>query len=114
MSGARSSPNIEAPNFNRYVKLGNSKTAASPDAAGRGAHCSRRWPEYLKHPPPAQFHFIVSPLVMWIWIGGLIVFGGGLIAMWPAPSAVRRRVGARSRARSGRGWPAPEPRGHWP
>ena len=32
--------------------------------------------EYLKHPPPAQFHFIVSPLVMWIWIGGLIVFGG--------------------------------------
>ncbi len=45
-----------------------------------------------KHPPPAQFHFIVSPLVMWIWIGGLIVFGGGLIAIWPAPSAVRRRV----------------------
>ncbi len=47
---------------------------------------------YLQHPPPAQFHLIVSPLVMWIWIGGLIVFGGGLIAIWPAPSAVRRRV----------------------
>ena len=29
--------------------------------------------EYLKAPPPAEFHLIVSPLVMWIWIGGLIV-----------------------------------------
>ena len=55
---------------------------------------------YLQHPPPAQFHFIVSPLVMWIWIGGLIVFGGGLIAIWPAPSAVRRRVSCASRARA--------------
>jgi hypothetical protein len=35
---------------------------------------------------------------MWIWIGGGIVFGGGLIAMWPAPSAVRRRVGVRADA----------------
>jgi len=54
--------------------------------------------EYLKAPPPAQFHLIVSPLVLWIWIGGLIVVGGALIAAWPAPSAVRRRVrvGARS------------------
>ncbi len=54
---------------------------------------------YLQHPPPAQFHFIVSPLVMWIWIGGLIVFGGGLIAIWPAPSAVRRRVSVLARGR---------------
>ena len=36
---------------------------------------------------------------MWIWIGGLIVFGGALIAIWPAPapcaaasSAARVRV----------------------
>ena len=46
----------------------------------------------LKAPPPAQFHLIVSPLVLWIWIGGLIVIGGALIAAWPAPSAIRRRV----------------------
>ena len=58
---------------------------------------------YLKNPPQAQFHLIVSPLVMWIWIGGLIVGGGGLIAIWPAPSAVRRRVSARSRARAVQG-----------
>jgi cytochrome c biogenesis factor len=36
---------------------------------------------------------------MWIWIGGLIVFLGGLIAAWPAPSTVRARVAARARAR---------------
>jgi cytochrome c-type biogenesis protein CcmF len=40
--------------------------------------------------------------VMWIWIGGLIVFLGGLIALWPAPSLVRTRVAARARARTSR------------
>lgn len=43
---------------------------------------------------PAQFRFISSPLVTWIWVGGLIVFAGGLIALWPAPDAARRRVTA--------------------
>jgi hypothetical protein len=44
---------------------------------------------------------------MWIWIGGLIVFGGGLIAIWPArapcagvsPWAHARAPRAASRAR---------------
>ena len=54
---------------------------------------------YLAHPPPAQFRLIVSPLVMWIWIGGLIGFGGGLIALWPPPSAIRRHARAAVRAR---------------
>jgi cytochrome c-type biogenesis protein CcmF len=54
--------------------------------------------EYLRSPPPAQFHLIVSPLVQWIWIGALIVLGGALIAAWPAPSAVRRRVRVGARA----------------
>jgi cytochrome c biogenesis factor len=58
---------------------------------------------YLQHPPQAQFHFIVSPLVMWIWIGGLICVGGALIAIWPAPSAVRRRVAVAARVRVPRG-----------
>jgi cytochrome c-type biogenesis protein CcmF len=55
---------------------------------------------YLAHPPQAQFHFIVSPLVMWIWLGGGIVLFGGLIALWPPPSAVRRRVAALERPRA--------------
>ena len=54
---------------------------------------------YVKYPPPASFTLIASPLVMWIWIGGLIVFLGGLTAIWPSPSALRSRVRARYLAR---------------
>jgi cytochrome c-type biogenesis protein CcmF len=92
-------PDIEAPTLKRIVSVGNS--TLSPDEALVAIGYLAR--DYLKHPPPAQFHLIVSPLVMWIWIGGLIVLGGGLIAIWPAPSTVRRRVSARARARAVRG-----------
>jgi cytochrome c-type biogenesis protein CcmF len=54
---------------------------------------------YAKHPPPAAFRMISSPLVTWIWLGGLIVIGGGLIALWPAPDLARRRATASLRAR---------------
>ncbi len=92
-------PDIEAPALQRIVTVGN-RTLPPEDALVALGYLAR---SYLQHPPPAQFHFIVSPLVMWIWIGGLIVFGGGLIAIWPAPSAVRRRVTMRSRARAAQG-----------
>ena len=63
---------------------------------------------YRSHPPAAQFRFIDSPLVTWIWIGGLIVLGGGLTALWPARRAVRRRARVGYPARLGRGiQPAP-------
>ncbi|HEU0318500.1 MAG TPA: hypothetical protein VFR49_14280, partial [Solirubrobacteraceae bacterium] len=55
---------------------------------------------YRLTPPPATFRLIVSPLVTWIWLGGLIVFLGALVAMWPAPG--RERVRARYLARVGR------------
>jgi len=92
-------PNIATPALQRIVSVGNRTLPA--DEAGVAIGVLAR--EYLKNPPPAQFHFIVSPLVMWIWIGGLIVFGGGLIAIWPTPSALRRRVALRSRARASHG-----------
>jgi cytochrome c-type biogenesis protein CcmF len=92
-------PNIEAPALQRIVKAGN-RTLPPADALVALGVLARA---YLQHPPAAQFHFIVSPLVMWIWLGGLVVFAGGLIAVWPAPSTVRGRVAARSRARAVRG-----------
>jgi cytochrome c-type biogenesis protein CcmF len=49
---------------------------------------------YVNHPPPLPFTLLVSPLVMWIWIGGLIVLLGGGIAIWPPPAALRGRVRA--------------------
>jgi cytochrome c-type biogenesis protein CcmF len=92
-------PDISTPTLQRIVTIGN-KTLAPEDGLVAIGVLAR---EYLRDPPAAQFHLIVSPLVMWIWIGGLIVFGGGLIAIWPAPSAVRRRVAMRARSRATRG-----------
>jgi len=92
-------PDIKAPRLARIVTDGNS-TLPPEEALVAIAYLAR---EYIKHPPPTQFNFLVSPLVMWIWIGGVIVFTGGLIALWPAPSVVRRRVAARTRARASRG-----------
>jgi cytochrome c-type biogenesis protein CcmF len=92
-------PNIQTPALQRVVKVGN-RTLPPEDAELAIGYLARA---YLKDPPQAQFHFIVSPLVIWIWIGGLVVFGGGLISIWPAPSALRRRVSVRSRARAAHG-----------
>ncbi len=47
---------------------------------------------YLQDPPPATFRVNVNPLVTWIWVGGAIAVIGGLVAIWPAPEARRRRV----------------------
>jgi cytochrome c-type biogenesis protein CcmF len=46
---------------------------------------------YEASPPPATFRFIVSPLVEWIWLGGLIVLAGGLVALWPGGLLARLR-----------------------
>jgi cytochrome c-type biogenesis protein CcmF len=53
---------------------------------------------YMRSGPAAQFRLIVSPLVAWIWIGGVIVVGGAMIAIWPAPSLARRRAAVPARA----------------
>jgi cytochrome c-type biogenesis protein CcmF len=98
-------PNIETPQLKRVVEIGNRTIpfVHPEDALIAVAYLARA---YLQHPPPAQFHFIVSPLVMWIWIGGLIVFGGGLIAIWPAGGwaaySLRRRASVLARARRSR------------
>ncbi len=96
-------PNIEAPALKRIVDAGN-RTLEAEQAPVALLVLVR---SYIQHPPPAQFHFIVSPLVLWIWIGGAIVFIGGLIAVWPAPSPDRaHRVRADRLDRAGRRRPA--------
>ena len=78
---------------------------------------------YADRPPPAQFRVISSPLVTWVWLGGILVFLGGLVAIWPAPDAahrpgpgrLRRPRGPRARprlaaARRRRGRRRPRPR----
>jgi cytochrome c-type biogenesis protein CcmF len=58
----------------------------------QGAEIGRLSELYMKDPPPADFRVNVNPLVIWLWIGGAIAVAGGLIAIWPAPAARRRRV----------------------
>ena len=57
---------------------------------------------YTDAPPPATFRLLVSPMVTWIWIGAIVVFLGALIALWPSPRTVGRRVTAAYTARVGR------------
>ena len=58
--------------------------------------------DYASGRPYSTFRLISSPLVAWIWIGGIIVFGGGLVSLWPAPDGARRRATAGYAARVAR------------
>jgi cytochrome c-type biogenesis protein CcmF len=57
---------------------------------------------YRTHAPPITFTAIRSPMIMWIWLGGLIVILGSLTALWPSPEARRRRASSLAAARLGR------------
>jgi len=57
---------------------------------------------YRNQPPPTTFRVIDSPMVTWLWIGALVVIGGGLIALWPAGDPAGRRVRARYAAQVAR------------
>ncbi len=56
---------------------------------------------YVSHPWAVGFLLIVSPMVLWIWIGAAIMFSGGLIALSPLPSLARRRSSANATYRAG-------------
>jgi cytochrome c-type biogenesis protein CcmF len=94
-------PDIEAPALKRIVTVGD-QTLPPEEGIVAIAYLARA---YLKNPPRAQFNLLVSPLVMWIWLGGLIAFGGGLIALWPAGGwaayFLRRRAAVLARGRRG-------------
>jgi cytochrome c-type biogenesis protein CcmF len=57
---------------------------------------------YQRDAPPATFRLIVSPMVTWIWLGGILVILGGLICLWPTADLARRRATAGYAARVAR------------
>lgn len=63
------------------------------------AGLAERW---VSRPWTADFRLIVSPMATWIWIGAIITFFGGAVALWPAPATARRRVTATYAARLAR------------
>jgi cytochrome c-type biogenesis protein CcmF len=70
-----------------------------PDADGRleGFIVSTVVRRYVQGAPVADFRLMVSPLVAWIWIGGVIVVGATMVALWPAPRRASRREPVASR-----------------
>jgi cytochrome c-type biogenesis protein CcmF len=57
---------------------------------------------YQRDAPPATFRLIVSPMVTWIWLGGILVFFGGIVCIWPTADLARRRATAGYAARVAR------------
>src|SRR3954466_5553720 len=80
----------------------NGKVPAQTEALFLGQALNGLVKRYRTTPPPANFRLISSPLVAWIWIGGIVVFTGGLIALWPAGDPAANRVRGRYAARVAR------------
>jgi cytochrome c-type biogenesis protein CcmF len=49
----------------------------------------------------ARLSLIITPLVMWFWIGGAVLVLGGVMAMWPGGPEIRARVRSRQGAQAG-------------
>jgi cytochrome c-type biogenesis protein CcmF len=47
----------------------------------------------------ARFSVFLNPLVMWLWVAGILVALGALVAVWPAPRTVREPAPADAGAR---------------
>jgi len=61
-------------------------------AAALGLALQRLVARYRDEARPVAFRVLISPLVTWIWLGALIVFTGGFIALWPVPAGAPRRA----------------------
>ena len=82
----------------RTGRSGRGSTLATPSSALRDRAVVDIVNQYVTHPFRVEFLFIVSPLVTWLWAGAIIMALGGLIALWPAPLALRRRSRGATRA----------------
>ncbi len=97
-----------APDIQRLLPIidRGDKVLAGADQATTDAALAtvlRALPErYTRDAPAATFRIIASPLVTWIWLGALIVFGGALIVLWPAGGGARRPAKAAGLARVAR------------
>jgi cytochrome c-type biogenesis protein CcmF len=85
----------------RPIDVANRKFAGA-DADTQAVILAALVARYRNHAPPAQFRAIWSPLIVWIWVGGLVLVLGSLTALWPSPEARRRRAASLARARLGR------------
>ncbi len=45
----------------------------------------------------ATFKAYINPFINWLWLGGLVLIFGTLVAVWPGPEPARRRSRAKSK-----------------
>ena len=74
---------------------------ANAEGQTQGIALSAIVARYAAKPVPLPVRAIVSPMVMWIWIGGLIAVAGSLLALWPAAATRRRESAGAYKARVG-------------
>jgi hypothetical protein len=86
--------------LNGPIRRANRRFASSPDRV-QAVVIAALTQLYVARAPAATFRVIVNPLVTWIWIGGLIVLCGALVALWPGGPS-RRTVSSAHAARLGR------------
>jgi cytochrome c-type biogenesis protein CcmF len=92
---------LENQAMNRVASLppAQQQTALAPLWVYRDRAVAELTSRFVTHPWPVTFLLIVSPLVMWLWIGAIIVAAGALIALSPVPARSRSR--SRSAAYAG-------------
>jgi cytochrome c-type biogenesis protein CcmF len=81
------------------LPVAQAQQALAPLWAARDRAIAGLTARFVSRPWPVNFLLIVSPLVTWIWLGAMIIAGGGLIALWPVPAFARRRATATRAAR---------------
>jgi cytochrome c-type biogenesis protein CcmF len=109
--GDRLFTRLETQAMPRVAKLppAQAQAALAPLWQFRDRAISELVSRYATHPWPVTFLLIVSPLVMWLWIGGLIVVAGALIALWPGRPRPRLRSRSAAYAGAPTSMPAREP-----
>jgi cytochrome c-type biogenesis protein CcmF len=76
MRAAAANPSLRTQAFQQITEL-------------QGLAAERVAKSFLETTAPSTFKVIVNPLVIWMWIGGIIALAGALLALWP--SRGRRR-----------------------
>jgi cytochrome c-type biogenesis protein CcmF len=97
----------------RGISRAQAQQEIQPLLSARNAAVEEIAARYVTHPWPVDFLLIVSPLVMWIWLGAAIIALGGLLALWPVPKLAGLRAALRGSGRARR-TPLPDPAPHAP
>ena len=85
------------PKMNFYSSIGGQDMGPTTEV---GLHTNLREDVYVvfngfeNNGDIAAFELFVNPLMLWMWLGGLVMIAGTAFALWPIPKRATRRVRA--------------------